>query len=288
MTTPVDVEELHADPLRAPRRSVLRGVVRGRGLVGLVLVGLVLLAGALAPLLAPYGPTEQIPGANLLGPSAAHLFGTDEVNRDIVSRTLYGIRADLVVVFVAVPLGALVGALVGLVSTLSRVADVVAQRVFDVVLAFPVLILAILLTAIRGPGLMTITFVIVVAEIPVFGRLVRSAVLTVREMPYVEASQVIGAGRGWVLRRHVLPNVLEPVIVQLALSMSVAVFVEGAMSFLGIGVRPPAPSLGSLVRDGTRNMYEAPFFAIGPLVVVVALVLGFLLVAQSLSRARLR
>jgi peptide/nickel transport system permease protein len=270
------------------RRAVVHGVVRGRGLVGLVLVALVLLAGALAPLLAPYGPTEQIPGANLVGPSGAHLFGTDEVNRDILSRTLFGIRADLVVVFVAVPLGALVGALVGLVSTLFRAADVIAQRIFDVVLAFPVLILAILLTAIRGPGLLTITFVIVVAEIPVFGRLVRSAVLTVREMPYVEASQVIGAGRGWVLRRHVLPNVLEPVIVQLALSMSVAVFVEGAMSFLGIGVRPPAPSLGSLVRDGTRNMYESPFFAVGPLVVVVALVLGFLLVAQSLSRARLR
>jgi peptide/nickel transport system permease protein len=288
MSTPLDVEELHAEPTRAPRRSVIRGVVRGRGLVGLVLVGLVLLAGALAPLLAPYAPTEQIPGANLVGPSGAHLFGTDEVNRDILSRTLFGIRADLVVVFVAVPLGALVGALVGLVSTLFRAADVIAQRVFDVVLAFPVLILAILLTAIRGPGLLTITFVIVVAEIPVFGRLVRSAVFTVREMPYVEASQVIGAGRGWVLRRHVLPNVLEPVIVQLALSMSVAVFVEGAMSFLGIGVRPPAPSLGSLVRDGTRNMYESPFFAVGPLVVVVALVLGFLLVAQSLSRARLR
>jgi peptide/nickel transport system permease protein len=288
MNTTLDVEELHAEPLRAPRRAVLRGVVRGRGLVGLVLVGLVLLTGALAPLLAPYGPTEQIPGANLVGPSGAHLFGTDEVNRDILSRTVFGIRADLVVVFVAVPLGALVGSLVGLVSTMFRAADVIAQRVFDVVLAFPVLILAILLTAIRGPGLLTITFVIVVAEIPVFGRLVRSAVLTVREMPYVEASQVIGAGRGWVLRRHVLPNVLEPVIVQLALSMSVAVFVEGAMSFLGIGVRPPAPSLGSLVRDGTRNMYESPFFAVGPLVVVVALVLGFLLVAQSLSRARLR
>jgi peptide/nickel transport system permease protein len=289
MTTPVlELEDVQADPTRAPRRSVLRGVVRGRGLVGLVLVGLVLLAGALAPLMAPFGPTEQIPGANLVGPGGAHLLGTDEVNRDILSRTLFGIRADLAVVFVAVPLGALVGSFVGLVSTLFRAADVVAQRVFDVVLAFPVLILAILLTAIRGPGLVTICLVIVVAEIPVFGRLVRSAVLTVREMPYVEASQVIGAGRGWVLRRHVLPNVLEPVIVQLALSMSVAVFVEGAMSFLGIGVRPPAPSLGSLVRDGTRNMYESPFFAVGPLVVVVALVLGFLLVAQSLSRARLR
>lgn len=263
-------------------------VARGRGLVGLVLVGLVVAAGLLAPLLSPFSPTEQIPGANLVGPSATHPLGTDEVNRDLLSRTLYGIRADLLVVFLAVPLGAVLGALSGLLGSSLRVADVVTQRVFDVVLAFPVLILGILLTAIRGPGLVTVAMVIVIAEIPVFGRLVRSSVLTVREMPYVEAAQVIGAGRGWVLRRHVLPNVLEPLIVQLALSMSVAVFIEGAMSFLGIGVRPPAPSLGSLVRDGTRAMYDAPTFAVGPLLVVVALVLGFLLVAQALSRARLR
>src|SRR3954469_19581536 len=117
MITPLEIEEVHADPLRAPRRSVLRGVVRGRGLVGLVLVGLVLLAGALAPLLTPYGPTEQIPGANLVGPSGAHWFGTDEVNRDIFSRTLYGIRTDLLVVFLAVPIGAAIGILVGLISS---------------------------------------------------------------------------------------------------------------------------------------------------------------------------
>ncbi|QIK68197.1 ABC transporter permease [Nocardioides sp. HDW12B] len=273
---------------RRPRRSVARALVRGRGLVGLVLVSVVLLAGLLAPWLAPYDPTQQIPGANLVPPGGAHLLGTDEVNRDLLSRTLFGIRVDLVVVFVAVPIGALLGGLVGLLSTTAQLADVVAQRLFDVVLAFPTLILGILLTAVLGPGLFTISVVIVAAEIPVFGRLIRSAVLTVREMPYVEASRVIGSGRLWVLRRHVLPNVLEPVIVQVAISMSVAVFVEGAMSFLGIGVRPPSPSLGSLVRDGARNMYDAPWFAVGPLVVVVALVLGFLLIAQALSRARLR
>jgi peptide/nickel transport system permease protein len=271
-----------------PRQSLLRAVLRGRGLVGLSLVAVVLLAGALAPWLAPFDPTQQIPGANLLGPGGDHLLGTDEVNRDILSRTLYGIRVDLVIVFVAVPLGALLGGLLGLLSTTHPVADVAAQRSFDVVLAFPTLILAILLTAVMGPGLLTICVVIVAAEVPVFGRLIRSSVLTVREMPYVEASRVIGSGRLWVLRRHVLPNVLEPVIVQLAISMSVAVFVEGAMSFLGIGVRPPDPSLGSLVRDGARNMYEAPWFGVGPLVLIVALVLGFLLISQSLSRARLR
>jgi peptide/nickel transport system permease protein len=131
-----------------------------------------------------------------------------------------------------------------------------------------------------------VAVVIVAIELPVFGRLVRTSVRTVREMPFVEASQVVGATPWWVLRKHVLPNSLEPLTVQLAVSMSVAVFVEGAMSFLGLGVRPPHPSLGSLIKDGVRLLHEAPFFAVGPLTVVVALVLGLLLISQSLAEAR--
>jgi peptide/nickel transport system permease protein len=261
-------------------------LLRGTGLLGVVLVGVVAVLGFAAPLLAPYSPTEQIPGANLVGPSGAHWLGTDEVNRDVFSRTLHGIRVDLLVVFLAVPVGAVVGSLVGLVSSWWRVADVLTQRAFDVVLAFPSLILAIALSAVMGPGLWTVALVIVLAEVPVFGRMVRTSVRLVREMPYVEAAQVVGAGPWWVLRRHVLPNSLEALTVQLAVSMSVAVFIEGAMSFLGLGVRPPTPSLGSLIRDGVRNMYDAPWFAVGPLAVVVALVLGLLLVAQALAEAR--
>lgn len=268
------------------RHHLGRAVLHGRGLVGLVLVGVVILLGLLAPVLAPYGPDQQLAGANLLGPSAQHWLGTDQVSRDVLSRTLFGIRVDLVVVFVAVPLGAVLGVLAGLATVVLERVDTIAQRAFDLVLAFPTLILAIALTAFLGAGLSTVVIVIAVAEVPVFGRQVRSIGLTVREMPYVEAARVVGASRWWVLRRHVLPNSLEPVIVQLALSMSVAVFVEGAMSFLGIGVRPPAPSLGSLIRDGVRNIYERPTFAVGPLVVVVALVLGFLLIAQALTRTR--
>jgi peptide/nickel transport system permease protein len=268
------------------RPSIWASLRRGRGLAGVLLVGAVVLLGLLGPLLAPYGPTEQIPGANLVGPSGAHWLGTDAVNRDIWSRTLYGIRVDLVVVFLAVPIGALIGSLVGLVSSWFTFTDVLAQRVFDLVLAFPTLILAIALTAFVGPGLRTVFFVIIAVELPVFGRLVRTSVRTVREMPYVEAAQVVGAGPIWLMRRHVLPNSYEPLLVQLAVSMSVAVFIEGAMSFLGLGVRPPQPSLGSLIRDGVRNMYDAPYFAVGPLAIVVALVLGLLLISQALAEAR--
>lgn len=265
-----------------PRRHALAS---GQGRAGLALVGLVVLLGALAPALAPFGATEQLPGAQLLAPNAQHWLGTDVVGRDVLSRVLHGIRVDLVIVFVAVPAGAVVGALCGLLSTVWRPLDVFLQRTFDLILAFPLLILAIAVTALAGPGVLTVCVVIVLAEIPVFGRLIRTSVLTVRELPYVEAPTVVGASRWWVLRRHVLPNSMAPVTVQLALSMSVAVFVEGAMSFLGLGVAPPTPSLGALVKDGAAHLYVAPYLVVGPLLVITVLVLGLLLVAQAMNRA---
>ena len=176
------------------RHDLKATLLRGRGLLGVLLVATVVVLGVVGPLLTPYSPTQQIAGANLVGPSAAHWLGTDDVNRDILARTLSGIRVDLLVVFVAVPLGALLGGLVGLVSSTFAVADVVTQRVFDLVLAFPTLILAIALTAFIGPGVLTVAVVIVVAEIPVFGRMVRTASLVVREMPYVDAARASGYG----------------------------------------------------------------------------------------------
>ncbi|WP_408016207.1 ABC transporter permease [Rhodococcus artemisiae] len=272
--------------LRSRRRPVVKALTRGQGLAGVLLVVVVGVAGLLAPWLAPFDPNQQISGANLLGPSAEHWFGTDTVNRDVFSRVLHGIRINLQITFIAVPIGAVLGSLLGLVSTMHSALDVVAQRMFDVVLAFPALILAIALAAIVGPGALTVGIVIVVAEIPVFGRNVRTQVLRIRELPFVEASEVIGASRWFTLRTHVLPNAMEPLAVQLALSMSVAVFVESAMSFIGIGVRPPEPSLGSIVADAVPNLDINAAFAIGPLAVIAALVLGFLLIAQALGSAR--
>ncbi|BAK35693.1 putative ABC transporter permease protein [Microlunatus phosphovorus NM-1] len=263
-----------------------RGLVHGRGLVGLILLGALVLAGVLAPILAPYPPNEQIAGANLLTPSAAHLFGTDHVNRDVFSRTLYGIRTDLLIVFVAVPIGALLGTLAALLGTVIGAVDVALQRVFDVLLAFPTLIFAIGLTAVIGPGAPTVIVVIAVLETPIFARLLRSSILKVRALPYVETAEAIGATHGWVLRRHVLPNAVEPLGVQLALSPSLAVFVESAMSFLGIGVRPPQPSLGSLIAEGIDYVDSNLGFVLGPLIPVVILVLSLQLIAQGLGAAR--
>ncbi|EWC63268.1 Dipeptide transport system permease protein DppC [Actinokineospora spheciospongiae] len=252
-----------------------------QAVVGGVLVGLVVVAGLLGPLLVPHDPYTQIDGANLLGPSAAHPLGTDELNRDILARLLTGIRVDLLTSFVAVPLGALLGCAVGALATVNAALDVAVQRVFDVLLAFPQLILAIGLAAVIGPGATSVVLVVVLVEIPVFGRLLRAAVLRVREAQFVTASEVAGGGRGWVLRTHVLPNCRGPVLVQLALSMSVAVFIEGAMSVLGIGVTPPNPSLGSLLATSLRYLDLNPLFAVGPLVVIAALVLGFGLLARG-------
>jgi peptide/nickel transport system permease protein len=271
---------------RRRRRHPLVALTRGGGLVGAVLLGLVVAAGLLAPLLAPYAPQAQLAGANLLPAGPAHLLGTDEVNRDVLSRTLYGIRTDLVIVFVSVPLGALLGTAAALLGTLATPVDVGLQRLFDLLLAFPTLIFAIGLTAVAGPGTLTVIAVIATVETPVFARVLRSAVLTVQQLPYVEAARTMGAGRWWVLRRHVLPNAAEPLGVQLAISLSLAVFVESAMSFLGIGVRPPEPSLGGLISDGIGYAQTNVTYVLGPLAVVVVLVLALQLLARTLAGAR--
>ncbi|MEU6154985.1 ABC transporter permease [Actinosynnema sp. NPDC047251] len=264
----------------------MNALLRGRGLVGLVLVGVVALAGLVGPLLVQWDPYQQIPDANLLGPSAAHPLGTDDLNRDVLARLLSGIRVDLLISLTAVPLGALIGCAIGALATFTSALDVAVQRLFDVLLAFPQLILAVGLAAVIGPGTTSVVIVVVAVEIPIFGRLLRSAVLRVREAQFVTASEVIGGGRGHVLRTHVLPNSLEPVVVQLALSMSVAVFIEGAMSVLGIGVSPPDPSLGAVLTTSLRYLDLNPLFALSPLAVTALLVLGFQLIAQAANAAR--
>lgn len=286
----VEVEEPVGAATEAPRprlpRRVLGAVLHGRGLAGLILVGIVFLAGLLAPIIAPHSPVEQIPHANLLSASGAHLFGTDEVDRDVFSRVLYGIRVDVIVVFVAVPIGAIIGLLAGILATSIRPADVTVQRIFDVLLAFPPIILAIGIAAVIGTGLTPILVVVAAAEVPVFGRLVRSSILKVRELPFVQSAEVIGAKRSAVMWRHILPNAAEPLFIQLALSMSVAIFLESAMSFIGIGVRPPHPSLGNIIASSIDYLDVNAMYAVGPLVVVAVLVLGFQLIAQAIGAQR--
>lgn len=255
--------------------------------VGLVMVALLLLAGLLAPLVAPYAPDTQSNQA-LVGPGAGHLLGTDELGRDVVSRMLYGIREDALAIFVAVPIGAVAGVALGLLSSAARWLDTVLQRLFDVMLAFTALIAGVTVASIIGPGLAAVMVTIGVVNVPLFGRLTRTAVLSLRNRDFVVAAEVIGAGPGRVMLRHVLPNGVDSLIVQLAFSLSMAVFIEGAMSFIGLGVLLPQPSLGNMLQKSVNYLGENPYYALGPMIAVTLLVLGFQLVADGITRRLLR
>jgi peptide/nickel transport system permease protein len=272
-----------ARPARAAR---LRGL-GAQALTGLALAGILLLAGVLAPLLAPHDPLGQS-AQSLTGPSADHLLGTDEFGRDLFSRVLYGLRQDAVVALLAVPVGAVVGTLLGLLGGVNRWADAIMQRTFDVLLAFTALIMGVTVASIMGPGLPAVVLTVALVNIPIFGRIARNAVLGQRSRDYVVAARVLGASPTRVTFRHILPNVLDGLIVQLALSLSMAVFIEGAMSFAGIGITPPEPSLGSLLRTSIAFLDQNPAYAVGPIIVVTLLVVSFQLVADGLTKKLLR
>ncbi|MFF2121849.1 ABC transporter permease [Kitasatospora sp. NPDC058184] len=267
----------------APRGRYRAALLSPRGLTGLALVGAVALAGLLAPLLTGTDPNAQSALA-LAGPGAAHPFGTDDLGRDLYSRVLHGIGTDLALIVTAVPVGALLGCSAALLAATSRWSDLAAQRAFDLLLAFPGLILALAVTAVLGPGRWPVVIVIALAEIPGYGRQLRAGILVQREREYALAARVGGASRARVLLRHVLPNAVDPLIVQTAVALSLGVFIEGAMSFLGLGVRPPDPTLGSILSQSVAYLATHPTFAAAPLAATTALVLGFTLIAEALNR----
>ena len=276
-------------PVPAGERVRRRPLVLGSPMAtaGLLIVAVILLAGILAPLLAPYAPNAQTDSA-LATPSYAHLLGTDELGRDVLSRIMYGIRQDALAICVAVPVGALAGIGLGLLCGLARWLDTVLQRLFDVMLAFTALIAGVTAASIIGPGLETVMVTIAVVNVPLFGRLTRTSVRSLERRDFVIAAQVVGASPRRVLTRHVLPNGVDPLIVQLALSLSMAVFIEGGMSFVGLGVVPPQPSLGNMLQESVNYLSKNPFYALGPMIVVTLLVLGFQLIADGVTRRLLR
>ena len=243
---------------RAGRSRWVRALRYPETVAGMAIIALLFTAGILAPWIAPYGVDAQSSNS-FAGISAQHLLGTDEFGRDVFSRVMYGIRQDVLVTGIAVPVGAVIGTLLGLMCGAHRIVDSLIQRIFDVMLAFTALVLGVAVSATAvGPGMAAILVTVVLVNVPLFGRLTRSAVQSQRARDYVMAAEVVGAGRMRILLRHILPNALDALIVQIALSLSMAVFIEGAMSFVGIGVRPPAPSLGALLRtSGKTKLREA-------------------------------
>lgn len=261
------------------RTGVLRSAPARVALGAVVLLGL---AGAFAGLLSPDDPRDQT-SQILASPGPAHWLGTDELGRDLLSRVLHGIQVDLVVGVAGVALAGLLGVFAAVLSARWAVADVMAQRVFDVLLAFPSLILAVAVAAVLGTGMVSITVAIVLSQTPICCRVVRAGLLAQRDRDYAVAARLSGVGPWRVLLRHLLPTSLDALVVQLVLSLSTAVFLEGGMSFVGIGVRPPDPSLGNILQESVQYLTVRPSFAIGPLVAISALVLGFTVLGDALN-----
>lgn len=233
--------------------------------------------------LAPYGVNDvDVPNA-LQPPGAAHWFGTDELGRDVLSRVLVAVQASLRVAVVSVAFAVIVGVTVGVVSGYrGGWLDAVLMRVVDVMFAFPVLILALAVVAILGPGVTTTMLAIGIVYTPIFARVARGSTLSVRTEPFVAASQSMGTGNLYILGRHILPNIAGPLVVQTSLSLAFAILAEAALSFLGLGIQPPQPSLGRMIFDSQGFVTLAWWMAVVPGAAIVVTVLAFNLLGDGL------
>jgi len=244
--------------------------------VGGAIVGAVVLAALLGPLVAPYSPTQQDVRNILKPPAVAHLLGTDELGRDTLTRVLYGAKVSLQVGVLAVGISLLIGVTLGLFAGYLRgLTDAGIMRLMDGLLALPTLVLALAITAMLGPSLTNAMLAIGITGVPVFARLVRGQVLSVRELDYIQAARSLGAGDGRVMLTHVLPNVLAPIVVQASLAMPTAILAEAGLSFLGLGVQPPTPSWGAMLNTAKGYLQQDPWLAIAAGTAIFVTVLGF-------------
>ncbi|MFI7426576.1 ABC transporter permease [Micromonospora sp. NPDC049836] len=255
-----------------------------RGLAGLLLVGGLALLALLAPVLAPGGYDAQ-GGAALAPASWPALFGTDELGRDVLARALYGLRTDLTLVGLAVPVSAALGTLLGLAGFLSRGLGTLIQRCLDVILGFPSLILGICVALVVGAGWWALFIAIVIYGLPAFGRLARASLLSQAQREYVLAAEIMGVPRPTIMLRHILPHALDPVIVQVAVGMVSGVFLESSLSIVGLGIQPPEPSLGALLNTGMRFMTAQQCYVLGPALLLLLLAFGLTLISDALNEA---
>jgi peptide/nickel transport system permease protein len=273
--------------IETPARRAWRRLVRRRGaMVGLAVIVLVILVALFAPLIAPYDPATQSWSAVRKPPSAAYWLGTDEVGRDLLSRLIYGARASLSAGVISVGIAIAVGVPLGLVAGYAGgLLDGLVSRITDAMLACPFLILAIALAAFLGPSLGNAMIAIGVTATPIFIRLTRGQVLSVKAEDYVEAARAIGNPHPRIVLRHILPNVLPQLLVQATLTVATAIIAEASLSFLGLGQQPPAPSWGSMLNSAQRFLVNAPWMAVWPGLAIFLTVLSFNLLGDGLRDA---
>jgi len=252
--------------------------------VGVALLLVLLIAALLAPLLAPYPPSSQDLDRDLLSYSRDHLLGTDKLGRDILSRVIYGARISLLVGFATVMISLTIGLAIGaLAGYAGGWIDQLLMRVVDILLAFPGILLAIAFTAVLGPGLHHVILALCLIGWTGYARLVRGEILALREREFVQAARALGCAPKRIIARHLVPNLLPPLLIQATFGLAAAIVAEGSLSFLGLGVEPPTPSWGSMLNDGRQFLLVAPHLTTYPGLAIMLTVLALNLVGDSLT-----
>jgi peptide/nickel transport system permease protein len=259
---------------------------RGTAKVGLAILGVFVVAAVLGPTLAPRDPLQQDLTKRLAPPNGEHWLGTDEFGRDVLSRLLHGTRLSLFVGIVSVGIGLALGGALGLVTGyFGGWVDLVGMRLVDVMLAFPSILLAVVVVAVLGPGLVHAMIAVGIVGVPAYARLIRAQVLSVRALPFVEADKALGARDGRILVRTVLPHCTAPLLVQASLGLATAILDAAGLSFLGLGAQPPDPEWGAMLGHGREYVIHAPWILVAPGVAILLTVLGFNLLGDSLRDA---
>lgn len=278
-----------ADPVRKPRGKGVKGALRFAkqqpfGLVALLLIAFFVTMAVFAPWIAPYDPLYQHRGAIMLPPSPQHIFGTDDLGRDVFSRTLYGARTSLLVAVATLALGGAIGVALGLISGYlgGTWVDTIIQRIMDTLMAIPSIVLLLFVAALLGPSVRNTVIALSLLVVPQFNRVTRGEMLRIREETFVEAARSIGADPLRILFRYGLPNLMAPLFVLTSLVFAVVMIAESALSFLGIGTPPPTPSWGRMLSDGSNVLEFAPWMAVYPGLALSCSVLAFNLLGDSM------
>ena len=257
------------------------------GTFGLLIVIVMFAAGALSPVFAPFDPEENDFNAMMQAPSLVHFLGTDQLGRDIFSRLVYGARTAMIVGFSSAVVGGLIGLVLGVASAyFGGWFDLVFQRVLDVLMAFPLIILALAVVSVFGTGVFNVIVAITIPLVPRCARVVRASALAVREIPYVDAARALGFSHARIVLRHMVPNVVAPFLILLSAFVGQAILAEASLSYLGLGVQEPVPAWGLMLQGGAEEYATtAPWIAVFPGLAIVLTVLGISLFGDALRDA---
>ncbi|MED1467184.1 nickel transporter permease [Bacillus salipaludis] len=283
-TVEINSAAVKEEKLTPPWKEAVQAFYKNKlAVIGLAIVLFFIVLAIVAPLIAPYSYKDQVLAERLQAPSGKHWFGTDDFGRDIFSRIVYGARISLWVGFFSVLGSVVIGTLLGIVAGYyGRWVDTIISRIFDIMLAFPSILLAIAVVAILGPSLQNALIAIAVINIPNFGRLVRSKVLSVKQEEYIMAARAVGMKDTRILLKHILPNSISPVIVQATLAIATAIIEAAALGFLGLGAQAPTPEWGKMLSDSKQYLVQAPWTLFFPGIAIMLTVLGFNLMGDGL------